>query len=209
MKLYYSPGACSMATHIVLNELGLDYQLEKTDTATKLTASGIDFRAINPRGYVPALELDGNRVLTENAAILQYVADISPESALAPANGTFERVRLQELLSYLSSEFHKAFGPFFSGQELDDETREIATANVTRHVQFVSNALADGRAHLLGDDFSVADAYAFVMLNWSYVIGFDLSPWPNVLAFMERVGDRAAVIKAMTAEGLLNEAEAS
>lgn len=208
MKLYYLPGACSMATHIVLNELCLDFQLERVDKATKLTESGIDFRSINPNGYVPALEIETNRVLTENAAILQYVADINPESGLAPANGTFERVRLQELLSYLSADFHKAFGPFFSGQELDGDARIKATANLALHVQLVSDSLADGRLHLLDKGFSVADAYAFVMLNWCSAIGFDLSPWPNLVAFMTRIGARPAVIKAMIAEGLLDEVAA-
>jgi glutathione S-transferase len=209
MKLYYSPGACSMATHIVLNELGLAYQLERTDTANKITESGIDFRTINPKGYVPALETNDGKIVTENAAILQYVADRQPNSNLAPTNGTFERTRLQELLSYLSSELHIAYGAFFSGAQLDEDARNKAEAKIARHVQSLEDSLADGRQYLLGDNFSVADAYAFVMLNWSYPVGFDLSPWPTVLAFMKRIGSRPSVIKAMTAEGLLDEAQAS
>jgi glutathione S-transferase len=202
MKLYYKPGACSLSSRIVLTELDLPFEAVKVDTAAGLTETGEDFRTVNPRGYVPALRIDSDTVLTENAAILQYLADTRPEALLAPAAGSIERVRLQEWLSFISSELHVAFGPFFSGRA-DGDARQPALARLERRIGDVEQALGDGRDHLLGDRFSVADAYLFVVLNWTRFIGVDLKPWPQVAAFMDRVGQRPAVRSALIAEGLL------
>ncbi len=209
MKLYYSPGACSLATHIILNELDCRFELEKTDTRTSTTASGIDYKSVNPNGYVPALLTDDGEVITENPAILQYLADSAPEAGLAPPNGSFARVRLQELLNFLTAELHKAYGPFFSGEALSEEAASRAHANIARRVTHLEQRLADGRAHLLGADFSVADAYAFVVLNWSSAVNFDLDAFPKVAAYVERVGGRSSVVRSMVEEGLIDERRAS
>lgn len=204
MKLYYKPGACSLASHIVLRETGADFEIEKVDTAAQKTASGADFGAINPKGYVPALRLDDGAVLTEGAALLQYLADRAPEAGLAPAAGSFERVRLQEHLTFVSSELHKAFSPLF-GDGLSDEARQAAVAKVARRLDNIEALLADGRAFLMGDDFTVADAYLFVVANWANFTGIDLGRWPNVEAFVARVAARPAVQAAMVAEGLIEQ----
>jgi len=205
MKLFYSPGACSLATHIVLRELGLEFDLDKTDTASGRTESGLSFRTINPLGYVPALETVDGDVITENVAILQFLADRRPDRKLAPAHGTLARTRLHELLNFLSSELHKAYGPFFSGKELDADSRAAVEEKLARRVGAVEDRLADGRDYLLGETFGVADAYAFVLLNWSYGVGFDLSPWPRVERFVARVKARPTVHNAMLAEGLIGQ----
>lgn len=209
MKLYYKPGACSMASHIVLNELGRKFDLEKTDTKSGKTESGANFREINPNGYVPALQTDTGEIITENPAILQFLGDMAPDSGLVPANGTLERTRLHEILNFVSSELHKAYSPFFSGTKLNASEKELAEAGIARRVGFIESKLSDGRAFLLGAQFTVADAYAFVVLNWSGFIQFDLQPWPLVQAYVERVRQRPAVIQAMTAEGLIEVRKAS
>jgi glutathione S-transferase len=209
MKLYYKPGACSMASHIVLNELGQNFDLEKTDTKSGKTESGANFREINPNGYVPALQTDTGEVITENPAILQFLGDMAPDSGLVPANGTLERTRLQEILNFVSSELHKAYSPFFSGTKLNPSAKELAEAGIARRVGFIESKLSDGRAFLLGAQFTVADAYAFVVLNWSGFIEFDLQPWPLVQDYVARVRQRPAVIQAMTAEGLIEDRKAS
>lgn len=201
MKLYYKPGACSMAAHIVLNELEADYRLEKVDTQSGLTESGGNYRQVNPRGYVPALELDGGAVLTENAAILYYLA-ASLEKDAAPDR--LAVARQQEALSFLSSELHKAFTPFFSGQIESDAQREQALRRLIRQIGHVEAMLADGRLWLLGQNFSVADAYAFVILNWTFFIGVPLDEWPHVKAFHGRVAARPATRRAMVEEGLVS-----
>lgn len=203
MKLYYKPGACSMSAHIVLNEIGAQFDLEKADTETGKTETGGDFRSINPKGYVPALATDEGEILTENPAILQFLADRAPQSGLAPAPGTIARVRLQEALNFISSELHKAFSPFFSGTEMDSARRKIAENRVGKQIAHIERDLEDGRAFLLGKEFSVADAYAFVVLNWSGFINLSLEAFPRTTAYVERLSVRPSVIRAMQSEGLI------
>ncbi|MBV1868068.1 MAG: glutathione S-transferase C-terminal domain-containing protein [Marinosulfonomonas sp.] len=206
MKLHYKPGACSMASHIILNELGVPFELDKTDTDAGKTEAGGDFSKISPNGYVPALIADSGEIITENPAVLQYLADQSPDAGLAPPNGTLARTRLQEALNFISSELHKSFGPFFSGVELDNEARKKAEAGVGSCAAHVERSLADGRAFLLGDTFTVADAYAFVVLNWAGFVGVSLDAHPKTQAYVARIAARPASIKAMIAEGLMEQA---
>ncbi len=203
MKLYYKAGACSLASHIVLQELGYDFDIEKVDTATQKTASGEDFSQVNPNGYVPALKLSTGEILTEGAAILQYLADQKPESSLAPAAGSIERARLQEHLNFISSELHKAFGPFFTGKA-EGDARQSAEENVARKMAHFEKILSDGRDYLLGDSFTVADAYLFAVSNWSNFVGISLDKVPNLAAFIKRVAVREKTQLALGAEGLLN-----
>ena len=202
MKLYYKPGACSLATHLVLHEAGETFDIEEVDTQAGRTKSGRDYTAINPKGYVPALELASGEVLTEGAAILQYIADRHPQSDLAPKAGTIARARLQEYLNYTASELHKAFGPFFSSTASEAD-KQAAGKNVAQKFDYLDDLLSDGRTHLLGSSFSVADAYLFVVANWSNFTGIDLKNWPHVAAFVERVAARPAAQAALKAEGLL------
>jgi glutathione S-transferase len=200
MKLYYSPGACSLSPHIVLRELGHNFDIERVDVATKVTETGADFRAINPKGYVPALRLADGDVLTEGAAIVQYLADSSGARQLAPEPGTLARARLQEHLNFIASELHKAFAPLFHGAT--GEARDAAAANVGRRLDHLEKQFADGRSYLLGDGFSVADAYLFVVATWTGPTGIGLTQWPRLAAFVERVRQRPSVVAAMAAEGL-------
>lgn len=203
MKLYFKPGACSLSPRIVLNELGLVFSAEQVDTGSGLTETGADYRRINPKGYVPALELDGGVVLTENPAILQYLADSYPEAGVAPVPGSVERARLQEWLNFTASELHKAFSPYFRGRALDDAEKVPVEAQLNRRIGDVEHGLADGRDFILGDRFSVADAYLFVVLNWSRFIGLDLSRWPSTQAYLARLSQRPSVKQAMRQEGLI------
>jgi glutathione S-transferase len=207
MKLYYKPGACSMASHIVLNELDIPFSLERTDTAKGVTETGRNYAEINPNGYVPALELEPGLVLTENPAILEYLANLVPEKGLAPDESTFERTQLRELLAFLSSELHKAFSPFFAGTELTTDERHVAEAKLAKRLAPIEVQLSDKRSYLLGKQFSVADAYAFVILNWSQFIGFSLNDWPSTHAFWERLRSHPSVVKALATEGFLPEQE--
>jgi glutathione S-transferase len=200
MKLYFSPGACSLSPHIVAREAGIELTLEKVDTAAKKTHDGRDFWAINPKGYVPALELDDGEVLTEGPAIVQYLADQRPHTGLAPANGTRERYRLQEVLGYINSELHKTYSPLFNPKTLP-ETRQEREAYLQKRYALIEKTLA-GRSYLLGETFTVADAYLFTVTNWAKFLKLDLSAHPNVLAFHERVSTRPAVQAALEAEGL-------
>ncbi len=203
MKLHYKPGACSMASHIILNELGASFELDKTDTDAGTTETGEDFCKISPNGYVPALIIDDGEIITENPAVLQYLADQSPNAGLAPPNGTLERTRLQEALNFISSELQTSFGPFFSGKELDGEARKRAEAGVKRRAAYIEQRLDDGRAYFLGDTFTVVDAYAFVVLNWAGFVGISLAAYPKIRAYMANIAARPASIKAMVAEGLM------
>lgn len=202
MKLYYKPGACSMAAHIVLHELGLTFSLERTDTDRGVTETGKDFGLINPNGYVPALEIEAGAVLTENSAILEYLADLTPATHLAPPPGTFQRVRLREILAFLSSELHKSFSPFFTGSDLGPEARQAAQDNIAKRITHIETRLQDTGAYLLGDQFSVADAYAFVILNWSQFIGFSLDKWPLTQGFQQQIRSRPSVVSVLEREGL-------
>ncbi len=204
MKLYYKPGACSMASHIILNETNSQFDLEKTDTQTGLTENGERFSDINPNGYVPALKTQSGEVITENPAILQFLGDLAPEKKLTPQNDALARTRLHEILNFISSELHPAYGPFFSGEDLDEQTQSSTLEKIRKKVTSIENKLLDGRDYLLGDTFSVADAYAFVVLNWSNFIKLDLTPWPTITAYMSRIGGRPSVVKAMTTEGLIS-----
>lgn len=204
MKLYYKPGACSLASHIALIETGAPFSIEKVDTQSGKTESGADYRKINGRGYVPALELDDGRVVTEGAAILQFIADSYRESALAPAAGTFERTRLQELLNFVASELHKSFGPFFAKKVPEGEARETAVKAVQSRLQHIDTILADGRPYLLGEKFSVVDAYCFVVANWANFVDISLEKLPHAKALVARVAERPSTIAAMRAEGLID-----
>ena len=200
MKLFLKPGACSLASHIVLEELGRPYETEAVDLAKKVTASGADFWAINPKGYVPALLLDDGDLLTEGPAILQYLADQVPELNLAPANGSKARYQLQSWLAFIGTEVHKNFTPFFN-PAATPEMRELARANLQRRLGYVNDQLAD-RDFLMGDTFSVADAYLFTVVGWAKFVQLDLSAWPHLIAFQGRVAARPATQRALKAEGL-------
>ena len=201
MKLYYSPGACSLSPHIVLRELALPFDLERVDQATKKTESGADYLAINAKGYVPALRLDDGEILTEGSAIIQFLADRTPAAKLAPASGTLPRARLQEHLNFLASELHKAFGPLFNAKASDDAKR-TALANVGRLFDHVETILADGRAYLLGESYTIADPYLFAIARWAAPTGIGFAKWPHLEAFIARIGRRDAVKAALGAEGI-------
>jgi glutathione S-transferase len=201
VKLYYAPGACSLSPHIVAREAGIDVSLEKVDLGTKKTASGKDYLAVNPKGYVPALELDDGRVLTEGPAIVQYLGDLRPASGLVPACGTFERYRLQEMLTYINSEIHKTFGALFN-PKITPEAREQTFERLRPRFGFVDKALA-GQPFLLGERFTAADAYLFVMLRWCDGMKLDISKLRNLKTYQQRVTERPAVFAALQAEGLL------
>ncbi|MEZ5522027.1 MAG: glutathione transferase GstA [Dokdonella sp.] len=201
MKLYYSPGACSLSPHIVANEIGIPLELEKVDTKTKQTEHGSDYLAINPKGYVPALRLDDGALLTEGPAIVQYLADQKPGSGIAPANGTLARYRLQEMLGYINSELHKTYSPLFN-PNTTDAVRADREAYLRKRYALIEQTLS-GQPFLLGDQFSAADAYLFTVTNWARVLKLDLSEFPNLMAFQKRVAERPAVLGAMREEGLV------
>ncbi|WP_174873065.1 glutathione transferase GstA [Vogesella oryzae] len=202
MKLYYSPGACSLSPHIALAESGLPYTFEKVNLRAepRLTESGADYRALNPKGYVPALQLDNGEFLTEGPALLQYIADQVPERQLVPANGTMARYRLQEMLNFLSTEVHKGFAPLFRSQ--DDTVKEAAWQQLTTRFDMLAQVLAK-QDYLLGDSYSVADGYLFTCLSWTKYLNRSLDAWPVLQAYVGRIGERPAVMRAMQEEGLL------
>ena len=201
MKLYYSAGACSLSPHIVLHESGLSFEAVSAPTKTHKLADGTDYYTINPLGYVPLLELDDGRRLHEGPAIVQYLADLVPERQLAPANGTFERYKLQEWLTFIGTELHKGFSPLFN-PVTPAEFKPFCLQRLSDRLKWVDGELA-GKDYLLGGQFSVADAYLFTVTNWSGHVGLDLSAFTNLLAYRARVAARPAVQAAMRAEGLL------
>lgn len=200
MKLYYSPGACSLASHITLEEAGLAYEPVKVDLGTKTTADGGDYLVINEKGYVPTLVLDNGGVLTENAVVLTYIADQDPGGTLAPAHGTFARYRFAEWLNFIATEIHKGFGPLWNAKN-PDSVKDLARRTLAKRFEYVAKRL-DSNAFLMGNDFTAADAYLFTIANWSHILKLDLSPWPSLEQFMMRVGARPATQRAMKAEGL-------
>ena len=204
MQLYFAPGACSLASHIALREAGLAFDLKRADVKTKKLEDGSDYFAINSKGAVPALRLDNGQVLTEGPVILQYLADQKPESGLAPKAGSIERYRLQEWLNYITSEVHKTFSPLFN-PAADDNVKAYAKANIDKRFDWLNKQLA-GKQYLTGDHFTIADAYLFVVANWSNFVGIDLGRWPNLQQFQARVAARPKVQEALAAEGLLKKA---
>jgi glutathione S-transferase len=200
MKLYYTPGACSLSPHIALREAGLAFDLEQVDLGSKRTKSGADYKAVNAKGSVPALQLDDGQVLTEGSAIVQYIADRAPEKKLAPPAGAIDRYRLQEWLNYVASEIHKGFSPLFN-PKASDEWKQIVKDGLAAKFDFLSKKL-DGRAYLMGDAYSVADGYLFTILTWAKPMGIDLAKWPALKAYSDRVAKRPAVQAALQAEGL-------
>lgn len=204
MKLYYAPGACSLAPHIVSRETGQPVDLVKVDLKSHRTEANADYYGVNPKGYVPALQLDSGEVLTEVANLVQYLSDQKPDSGLAPAFGTLDRYRLMEWLTFISSELHKGFGPLFY-PTTPEETKKTARDKLASRFKWLDGKLA-GKDYLMGKTFTAADAYAFTVLNWTGNLGIDLSAYPNVQAYMGRVAARPKVQEAMRAEGLLKQA---
>lgn len=198
MKLYFSPEACSLSPHIVLRELGLPFTLVKVDNKSKKTADGADFLAINPKGYVPVLELDNGQRLTEGPAIVQYLADQKADARLVPANGTFERYRLQEWLNFITSEIHKSFSPLFN-EAMPEAAKAIFKDKIAQRFGLIEKTLAK-QDYLLGANLSVADVYLFVVARWSRYFDIDLGRWPALAKFMQRIEQRAAVKAALNFE---------
>jgi glutathione S-transferase len=199
MKLYYKSGACSLAAHIVLHELGLPFEAESVDLATKRTAAGADYLAVNAKGYVPALVLDDGAVLTEGTVVLQYLGDQKPAAGLVPAAGTLGRYRVQEWLGFINSEVHKNFSPFFN-KAMPEAALALVKQTLVKRLDFVAQAL--GRHEYLNGSYSVADAYLYTVLNWAPAAGIDLATWPAIAAWHARVAARPAVKAARAAEGL-------
>lgn len=200
MKLYYSPGACSLAPHIAARELGLDIDLVKVDLAEKKTADGRDYLTVNPKGAVPALELDDGQVLTENAVVLQYLADRKPDGGLVPPAGGLEHWRYLELLNFVATELHKGFGPLWK-PTTPAEVRDSTVSDLGKRFDVLDRLLGD-KPYLLGDRFNLVDAYAAVVLNWTDVHKLDTSRWPRLQAFVKRVFERPAARTALREEGL-------
>jgi glutathione S-transferase len=201
MKLYYSPGACSLAPHIALREAGLPFTLEKVDLRAKQTEHGADFTAINPKGYVPALELDDGSLLTEAGVMLQYIADQAPASGLAPAFGTMARYHLMETIHFIATELHKSAGALFN-PAAPEEWRQVVHGLLGRRFGFIEGRLGD-KPYIEGAQFTVADAYLFTILSWSRPLKIDLTPWPGLSAYVARIGSRPKVIETLQAEGLI------
>ena len=201
MKLYYSPGACSLSPHIALREAGLDFTLVRASTKTHQLDDGTDFYSINPLGYVPVLELDSGERLREGPAIVQYIADQAPDKQLAPANGTLARYQLQEWLNFIGTEIHKGFGPLFN-PATPAEYKAMCKDKLGQRLQWTNDQLQDG-GYLMGAQFTVADGYLFTVTNWAKPMGIDLSHLEKLVAYRQRISERPAVVAAMQAEGLL------
>jgi glutathione S-transferase len=201
MKLYYSRGACSLSPHIVLLEAGLPFTVERVDLKAKKTEHGSDYLAINAKGTVPALQLDDGKVLTEGPAIVQYLADQKPESGLAPRAGSFERYQLMEILNYITSEVHKGFTPLFN-PEASADWKAASVTGLGKKFDWLSGFLGS-KTFLMGNAFTVADAYLFTVLSWSGHVGIDLGRWPVLSAYQSRVAQRPKVQQALREEGLL------
>lgn len=200
MKLYYFPGACSLAPHIVLCETGLAHTLEKVDLTNKTTESGDDFLTINPKGFVPTLQLDNGQILTEAQVIVQYIADQAPDKHLVPLAGSLARYRVMEWLGYISTDLQKGFGPLFN-PETTDATRATVHANLARQFDYVASRL-EAAEYLVGDRYTIADAYLFTVLSWAPFVEVSLADWPELQAYLARIAQRPAVQAAMKAEGL-------
>jgi len=201
MKLYYFSGACSLASNIALREAGLKFDLVKVDRRTRKAADGLDFKEVNPKGYVPALTLDNGEVLTENIAVLQYIADRNPAARLAPPAGTMERYRLMEWLAFISTEIHKNFSPLFR-DDAHDEVKQYARKVLGGRLDYLNRAIGNN-PFLMGGTFTVADAYLFTVLGWGRFVNVDLAQWPQLQRHQEHVGSRPQVMEALTSEGLL------
>ena len=200
-KLYYSPGACSLSPHIVLREAGLPFDLVLASTKTHKLADGTDYYTINPKGYVPLLELGDGQRLSEGPVIVQYIADQAPASTLAPPAGTMERYRVMEWLNFITSELHKGFSPLFN-PAMPEEAKVLSRARLTDRLSWVDTQL-EGKSYLMGDGFTVPDAYLFTVAGWGKYVGVDIAPMKNLSAYMARVAARPAVQAALKAEGLL------
>lgn len=201
MKLYFSPGSCSLSPHIVLREAGYNFDLEQVNNQEKKTKSGMDYWGINAKGQVPVLELDNGERITEGPVIVQYLADQRPAAGLAPANGSMERVRVQEWLNFISSEIYKTYGPLFR-PTTPEAFKDISRENLGKRFDWLDKQLA-GKHYLTGDKFTIADAYLFAVLRWSPRVNVDLGKWPNLTAYVDRVTLRPKVQEAMKAEGLI------
>jgi len=201
MKLYYASGACSLASHIALQESGLPFEIDKLNVPSKTTSAGEDYMQINPKGYVPAIRLNDGSVLTEGAVILQYIADQKPDSGLAPEAGTRERYRLQEWLNFIGTEIHKSYGPLLNKTTTDD-AKNSARILLSKRLAYVESQLAN-KPYLMGSSFTVADAYLYVTLSWSDHAGFDLGQFPRIKEYIAKIRIRPAVQAAMRAEGLI------
>jgi glutathione S-transferase len=200
MQLYFSPGACSLASHITAREAGIPIKLERADTKTKKLVDGSDYYAVNSKGAVPALRLDDGQVLTEGVAIMQYLADQKPESNLVPKAGTLARYRVQEWLNYITSEVHKSYSPLWNPAN-DPKVKEYAQANLEKKLDWINGQLG-GKKYLTGDTFTIADAYLYTVINWSYFLNLGLDKWPALKEFHARVAARPKVQEALEAEGL-------
>ena len=201
MKLFYTPGACSLSPHIALLEAGLPFTLSKVDLKVKKLESGEDFNHVTGKSYVPALQLDSGYVLTEGAAIVQYIADQKPAAALAPAAGTMERYKLQEWLNFIAAEIHKPMGSMFNAAQTA-EWKEAVKATLSKRLDWLSSQL-EGKPYLMGEKFSVADGYLFTILNWAGMVKFDMAKWPLLQQHTARIAQRPKVMEALKAEGLL------
>jgi glutathione S-transferase len=201
MKLYFAPGACSLSPHIVMREAGMKFDLEQVNNQEKKTKSGVDYWTVNGKGQVPVLEFDDGERLTEGPVIVQWIADQNPSAGLVPAVGTLDRYRVQEWLNFTTSELHKSFGPIFR-PTTPDAYKAISKENLGKRFDWLDKRLA-GKQYLMGDKFTVADAYLFTILRWATRIEMDLAKWPNLKAYVDRVAARPKVQEALKAEGLI------